>query len=98
MKDDEPIEEWKKLPIGGRIIEPGNSKKVDRSNWRLEKPVIDKNKCNGCLLCKIYCPENAISIDKDGKVVIDYNKCKGCGICMNVCPLKAIHMEKNEKD
>ncbi|HDI46869.1 MAG TPA: ferredoxin [Candidatus Methanomethylia archaeon] len=59
--------------------------------WRVEKPVISE-KCNGCLLCWLYCPEVCIKKVGERKVVIDYEYCKGCGICADVCPVKAITM------
>ncbi|RLE39855.1 hypothetical protein DRZ77_03445 [Candidatus Woesearchaeota archaeon] len=87
---------WKELPIGGRILNPGNSKEFKTGDWRSKKPVVDKSKCTGCLLCRLYCPENAIHIDKDSKISIDYDHCKGCGICSSVCPVKAIKMEEEK--
>ncbi len=70
--------------------EPGLVTK--NSGWRNEKPVCDKDKCNGCLLCYLYCPDGVIS--KDGnKVAIDYDFCKGCGICQKICRKGAITME-----
>ena len=63
------------------------------SGFRTEKPVCDKEKCNGCFLCYLYCPDGVIS--KDGESVsIDYDYCKGCGICQKICRKNAIHMEK----
>ena len=93
------MKSWKELPIGGVILNPGNSKEFKTSNWRIEKPVVDLNKCTGCLLCRLYCPENAIEIiNHEGKekVRINYDYCKGCGICSSVCPVKAITMVKEK--
>jgi len=39
-------------------------------------------KCIGCGLCTLFCPEEAISL-VDGKAVIDPGKCVNCGICKN---------------
>lgn len=59
------------------------------ADWRVFRPVVNLDKCVGCRLCWIYCPETAISL-VDEKPVIDYDKCKGCGICVHECPVKAI--------
>ncbi len=89
---------WKELPIGGRIVHPGNSEEFKTGDWRNIKPIVDKDKCTGCMLCRIYCPDSAIKITKDGKVEIDYDHCKGCGICSSVCPVKAIEMVDEVKE
>mgnify|MGYP000085340489 CR=1 FL=1 len=62
--------------------------------WRLEKPIIDNNKCVRCYLCEIYCPANVVRVERDSGAIIDYDYCKGCGICANVCPVGAIGMIK----
>ena len=90
MSESEPL--WKKLPIGGLLLEPGSALKYKTGDWRSSRPVIDKEKCTNCLLCWIYCPDSAISCEKPPKV--DYRYCKGCGICANECPRKAIRMEE----
>lgn len=62
------------------------------ADWRNERPVIDINKCVGCLECYIHCPDGVIFCCND-RVAIDYDFCKGCGICKKVCRLGAIEME-----
>ncbi len=59
--------------------------------WRVFRPVVDREICNACGLCSLYCPDGVIS-DKDYSIDLDY--CKGCGICANECPKKAITMER----
>jgi len=87
----------KQIPVGGKIIEAGNSKRFKTGSWKAVKPVIDKNKCINCLKCAAYCPEMAIKV-KNGKIdYIDLDFCKGCGICAAECPMKAIKMEKVHK-
>ncbi|MCL4340450.1 MAG: 4Fe-4S binding protein [Thaumarchaeota archaeon] len=81
----------------------GSSKAYVTNDWRLEKPVVDLEKCVGCLYCWVYCPEPAIDLlDRAGKgpskVRIDYDHCKGCGICQQVCPPKAIKMVPEEEE
>lgn len=85
-----------KLPPSTIILKPGNSEQNETGSWRSLKPVVDAEKCNGCGLCWLYCPEPAIT--KGKPVVIDYRYCKGCGICANDCPVKAIVMvEEGQK-
>jgi pyruvate ferredoxin oxidoreductase delta subunit len=62
-------------------------------SWRVFRPTIDREKCNQCGLCQMYCPDAAIDQD----LAIDLNFCKGCGICANECPKKAIEMVREEK-
>jgi pyruvate ferredoxin oxidoreductase delta subunit len=57
------------------------------------KPVVDREKCNACGLCAMYCPDRAIDDDLN----VDLTFCKGCGICANECPKKAIQMVREEK-
>ena len=63
-------------------------------SWRLERPVIDYKTCSKCGTCEMYCPTNAINIDKESEkcVNIMWDYCKGCGICANECPRKCISM------
>lgn len=54
-----------------------------------EKPVVDKEKCVGCGVCKKNCAHDAIAIENK-TAVINYDVCKGCGRCIGVCPMKAM--------
>lgn len=83
---------WKDLPIGGIIDKPGNNVEVKTGTWRVLKPVVHLDKCIKCLLCWIYCPDNAMLRLEDDYVKVDYDYCKGCGICAQECPTKAIDM------
>lgn len=80
-----------KLNIGG-ITEAGLSKKNRTGNWRYFLPVVDKEKCNGCGICEMFCPDSCIEI-KDKLSVINEFYCKGCGICARECPRSAITMQ-----
>ena len=56
------------------------------ADWRLEKPVFNKDYCIDCQFCWVYCPDVSI-ISRDKKMVgVDMDHCKGCGICVEVCP------------
>lgn len=63
-------------------------------SWRLERPVVDYDKCSKCGTCERFCPANVIDVFKDQRecVVINYDYCKGCGICVNECPTKCMKM------
>ncbi len=63
------------------------------AGWRSVRPVIDMDRCVGCLQCYLYCPDGVIS-RQGAKVAIDYDFCKGCGICRRICAVGAIAMEE----
>lgn len=86
--DKERLKGWKEIPIGGIILEAGNSERYNTGTWRSFRPVRDEVKCTHCLVCWIYCPDFSIIVE-EGKVVgIDLYHCKGCGICAKECPVK----------
>jgi|SRR5680860_1678452 len=90
----------KQIPIGGKIIEAGNSKEFKTGNWKAKMPIRDKAKCIDCMRCAVFCPDMAIKTKKvmiNGKekfqiMDADMDYCKGCGICAEECPTKAIRM------
>lgn len=84
-----------KINIGAAISNAGNSIRNKTGSWRVLKPRILKEKCDGCGTCSQYCPDNSIKI-KNKKAEIDYDYCKGCGICAKECPSNAIIMQKEE--
>jgi 2-oxoacid:acceptor oxidoreductase delta subunit (pyruvate/2-ketoisovalerate family) len=79
------------------ILSEGNSFNRKTGDWRIFRPTIDYDKCTGCMVCFVYCPESCLTIRKDGKPEIDYDNCKGCMICYRECPLKAIVSEREVK-
>jgi pyruvate ferredoxin oxidoreductase gamma subunit len=79
------------------ILSPGNTNTRRVGDWTKFKPIIDYDKCTKCMICFVYCPDSAISIDVNTKYpVVDYGACKGCNICFTECPTKAITMGKKE--
>jgi NADH-quinone oxidoreductase subunit F len=54
---------------------------------------IDEKMCNGCTLCRLKCPEKAVSGEKKQAHSIDNSKCIRCGICFNACKFKAIKIQ-----
>jgi pyruvate ferredoxin oxidoreductase delta subunit len=77
-------------PAMSRPIQGASGK---TGSWRVFKPVVDKEKCNACGICAMFCPDAAISEELE----VDLDFCKGCGICAQECPKKAISMEREEK-
>lgn len=75
------------------ISRPTEGAAGQTGSWRVFKPVVDKEKCNACGLCAMYCPDSVIDDDLN----VDLKFCKGCGICANECPKKAIAMVREEK-
>lgn len=71
-----------------------NSAIRSMSGWRMFRPVLRPDLCNGCWLCFANCPEGAISIKPDGKPAIYYPHCKGCLDCVEVCPTDALTVER----
>lgn len=88
----------KDAPIGGKILNAGNSTAIKTGTWRTLIPKWDKKVCIQCLLCPVYCPEAAIPVKNDQRRETDLDYCKGCGICAQVCPVKCIKMEKEWKE
>jgi pyruvate ferredoxin oxidoreductase delta subunit len=77
-----------------------NSFTASVADWRIEKPIFNKDYCIDCQFCWIYCPDISI-ISRDKKMVgIDFDHCKGCGICVEVCPTnpKSLLMFPEQKD
>ena len=88
---------WKDIEVGNVITEAGNASLRRTGDWRTERPVMDKEKCNKCGLCWLYCPDGAIKLLEDGYYEPDLYHCKGCGICAKACPREAITMIEEEE-
>ncbi len=57
------------------------------SRFSLLRPVIDKNKCNSCLLCSRRCKASCIDSRNHS---IDYSRCVACMDCIDTCKHGAI--------
>lgn len=80
-----------------RISAAGNSILRETGGWRTFRPVLLSDKCNGCWLCFVYCPDGVISMTKDDRPVIDYDHCKGCQVCVHECPTEALVAEREKE-
>lgn len=83
---------WRDIPLGGIVPAGGTAVEYKTGAWRSHRPELDREKCNNCLLCWMYCPDCSIGT-KDAKLTdFKWDHCKGCGICAEVCPIGAIKM------
>ncbi|MFO7870979.1 MAG: 4Fe-4S binding protein [Kiritimatiellia bacterium] len=87
------IKNWKEMPIGGMITEPGNSEEYETGTWRTYRPVHVPERCIHCLRCWILCPDSAVKVENGKMAGFDYDHCKGCGICARECPEKCHAIE-----
>jgi len=63
-----------------------NSYTASVADWRVVKPIYNRDICIDCQNCWVFCPDTSI-ISKDKKMIgIDFDHCKGCGVCVEVCP------------
>ena len=51
---------------------------------------IIEERCTGCRVCALKCPQDAISGEKRGLHTIDPELCIKCGICRDVCRFDAV--------
>lgn len=77
-----------------RVAAGANRPLRKTGDWRTFRPVLVPEKCNGCWLCYVYCPDAAISLTEHDKPVIDYDHCKGCMLCVEECPTHALVSER----
>ncbi|MCE4618600.1 MAG: 4Fe-4S binding protein [Desulfurococcales archaeon] len=105
---EEKLPAWNELPPGAVILEPGSSEKRYTGDWRIFRPVLNQDKCIRCLLCWVYCPDDAFYFEDEPYVTnkgrkykfslkINYDHCKGCGICVEECPVNAIDFVEEVK-
>lgn len=93
-------------PIGGVILDPGNTIRKDLSASRQGfLPAFDREICIDCGMCDLVCPDYCFvwgeDVDDKGKTRmvlqgIDYQYCKGCMRCVVACPTGALAKEREE--
>ncbi len=88
---------WRDIEVGNIVTEVGSAALRRTGDWRSQRPVVDREKCNKCGLCWLYCPDAAVELLEDGYYEPDPFYCKGCGICASVCPKEAITMIEEEE-
>jgi pyruvate ferredoxin oxidoreductase delta subunit len=92
------LKKWQELPIGGLIIEPGNSVEYESGSWSPQTLIFYPDRCIQCLQCWVYCPDASIEV-KDGKMTgIDHYHCKSCGICIEHCPTEPKSLELSREE
>lgn len=60
------------------------------------KPEVDIEECIACEECAVWCPQDAIEVEKYAE--IDHDECIGCGECRIVCPEDAINVEDSSTE
>ena len=93
-KDIHENSPWQEMTPGGEIYEGGTARLTMTGEWRVNRPVWDKDKCRQCLLCTPYCPDSSIPVTDGKRDDFDFDRCMGCGICATVCPFDAISITK----
>ena len=88
---------WREIPIGGMILEAGNSVAYRTGDWRAFRPVAGEAECAHCFTCWVYCPDSSILVNPENEKMVgfDLEHCKGCGQCKIkdlVALSKAYHM------
>ncbi|MFH1283153.1 MAG: 4Fe-4S binding protein [bacterium] len=67
----------------------------------MPKIIIDENRCKGCQLCIIECPNDCIEMSLDLNPSGHHTaklkhgaRCNGCGLCFQICPDCCIEVYK----
>jgi len=81
------IPEHKQVPFAGCTAAPVKEQRMMiTGNWRTYRPVINREECNLCMMCVIFCPDASWQLNEaEDEVVWNADFCKGCLICVNEC-------------
>lgn len=70
----------------------GRAVRAAPAAWQAGEPVVVDEACNGCELCAVSCPYEAIIVE--GRLaIIDKERCARCGLCVTRCHRDAIRWE-----
>lgn len=99
-----PLYGYLNAPIGGAIVNPGNTVLRDLTVSRQGfLPAFHREKCTDCAMCELVCPDLCFvweTVAEPGARKwralqgIDYQYCKGCLKCVEVCPVGALVAER----
>jgi Fe-S-cluster-containing hydrogenase component 2 len=64
----------------------------------LATPIIDEEKCTGCMRCVKECPFQGINFDKVKKKALKCDLCGGDPMCAKVCDPKALTAIEPKRD
>lgn len=106
VRHDTPVLGYETQPLGGIVVNPGNSILKDLSISRSGMmPHYHEDKCIHCAACDNVCPDFCFvweeQPDKKGRPQmflqgIDYQYCKGCLKCVVACPTEALSDAREE--
>jgi pyruvate ferredoxin oxidoreductase delta subunit len=91
---------WRDIPIGGMILEAGNSVEYKTGEWRAFRPIFGEAACVHCMICWLFCPDSCILVDAENVKMVGFELdfCKGCGICAAECPVNQKMIRKAEQE
>jgi 2-oxoacid:acceptor oxidoreductase delta subunit (pyruvate/2-ketoisovalerate family) len=86
------LKAWPELEPGGIVVRD-EAVQPQTGQWRTGlRPETDLAACIDCLLCWLYCPDDAVQLEGTAFTGFDLDHCKGCELCAAVCPTGAIAM------
>jgi 2-oxoacid:acceptor oxidoreductase delta subunit (pyruvate/2-ketoisovalerate family) len=92
------LKPWRELGAGGVVLRD-DAEQPHTGSWRTGlKPDVNLDLCVDCLLCWLYCPDAAVTLDGTAFTGFDLDYCKGCELCAAVCPTGAIEMVAENGD
>ena len=80
------------VPFGCATPAPvGEQPMMMTGNWREYRPVIDREICNLCMNCVVFCPDACWQLNAaEDEVVWNATYCKGCQVCTTECSTNAL--------
>jgi len=80
--------------FGGAIknLGMGCASVAGKAEQHSTRPIIYKERCQGCGRCVEMCPHSAMSL-VDGVATVDMDRCLGCGECLRLCQQHAVDFD-----